>query len=139
MAGVLLQACTESDSSSAAADSAVMGANALTDSANFTTIQWMDSTYQDLGKVKKGAVVEISWHFKNAGNKPLIIQSVRPGCGCTVADKPEEPIAPGGTGIITGKFDSNNQSEGEHRKSIAVEANTKESVYHQLNFRVEVQ
>lgn len=112
--------------------------NALADTANYTSIQWLDSTYRDLGKVAKGQVVEIAWRFKNTGNKPLVVQSVRPGCGCTVADKPEAPLAPGEEGSIKGKFDSNNQSAGEHRKSISVDANTLGSAYHQLNFRVEV-
>lgn len=136
-----LYACNESDSK-ASLSTGVMTeeqkAGALSDTASFTSIQWLDSTYQDLGKVKKGQVVEISWRLKNTGNKPLIIQNVRPGCGCTVADKPEEPIAPGRESVIKGKFDSDKQSEGEHRKMIAVVANTSGSTNHQLNFRVEV-
>lgn len=132
----LLIACGQNDASGTAGSNE--NQNALADTANYTAIQWLDSTYRDLGKVKKGQVVEIAWRFKNTGNKPLIIQSVRPGCGCTVADKPEAPLAPGEEGTIKGKFDSNNQSAGEHRKAISVDANTLGSAYHQLNFRVEV-
>lgn len=137
-ATALLAACKQNNAGSTNQMPDMFAANALTDTSNFTAIQWIDSTYQDLGKVKKGQVVEISWRFKNIGEKPLVIQSVRPGCGCTVADKPEAPLAPGEQGIIKGKFDSNNQSEGEHRKTISVDANTKGTPYHQLNFRVEV-
>lgn len=138
-AAALLVACKQKDANSTpAATGTLAGSNALADTASYTAIQWLDSTYQDLGKVKKGQVVEISWRFKNAGDKPLVIQSVRPGCGCTVAEKPEAPLAPGEEGTIKGKFDSNNQSEGEHRKTISVDANTKNTPYHQLTFRVEV-
>ena len=132
----VLFACNQTDSK--ASKSEPTTTNAISDSANFTAIEWLDSTSQNIGKVKKGQVVEIAWRFKNAGKKPLVIQDVRPGCGCTVADKPQEPIAPGEESVIKGKFDSNNQSEGEHNKMISVLANTVNTTYHQLNFRVEV-
>ncbi|WP_132054367.1 DUF1573 domain-containing protein [Pseudocnuella soli] len=137
-AAAVLAACNQNDANTTAATEPMSEVNAIADTASYTAIQWIDSTYQDLGKVKKGQVVEISWRFKNAGDKPLVIQSVRPGCGCTVAEKPEAPLAPGEEGVIKGKFDSNSQSEGEHRKAISVDANTTGTPYHQLNFRVEV-
>jgi hypothetical protein len=132
----VLFACNQTDTK--ATKSILTESNAIADSANFTAIQWLDSMNQNIGKVKKGQVVEIAWRFKNIGKKPLVIQDVRPGCGCTVAEKPEEPIAAGEEGIIKGKFDSNNQNEGEHDKMISVLANTVNSTYHQLSFRVEV-
>ena len=110
---------------------------ALSDSGNFSSIQWIDSTFQDLGKIGAGQMVDISWRLKNTGTKPLVIADVRPGCGCTVADKPTEPIAPGEEGTIRAKFDSKGQSEGEHRKNVTVLANTKEGTY-MLSFRVDV-
>src|SRR6476469_9717250 len=103
---ILLASCNSQDAqSSAKADSARRAQEqaVLQDSATFTTIRWLDSTTQDLGKVVAGAKVEVVWRFKNTGNKPLVIESARPGCGCTVADKPEAPIAPGGEGRITAK------------------------------------
>ncbi|GAC1425078.1 MAG: hypothetical protein NVS1B13_09540 [Flavisolibacter sp.] len=84
-----------------------LNAVALKDSANFTTIKWLDSTEQHLEKVKEGQTVEISWQFINTGTKPLVIARVQPGCGCTVAEQPEQPIAPGQKGIIKAKFNSN--------------------------------
>ena len=52
------------------------------DTTNFTTIQWLDSTSLKLGTVKKGEVVEVSFKFKNTGDKQLAllvmeIQAVR--------------------------------------------------------------
>lgn len=137
LAITILYSCNQSDSKTNN-QVATSTANPIEDSANFTTIQWLDSTNQNIGKVKKGQVVEIAWRLKNTGDKPLIIQDVRPSCGCTVADKPEAPIAPGEESVIKGKFDSNNQSEGEHNKMISVLANTANTTYHQLSFRVEV-
>jgi hypothetical protein len=140
-AGVLLS-CTSTDASSKQGngDSATHAQqmNAVNDSANYTTVQWIDSTYQDIGKVKQGQVAEVSWRLKNTGTKPLVIAQVLPGCGCTVAEKPEEPIMPGGESVIRAKFNSSGQHEGEHRKYLSVVANTKETTNYQLQFRAEV-
>ncbi|HEU4633959.1 MAG TPA: DUF1573 domain-containing protein [Flavisolibacter sp.] len=132
-----LVACANSDQKAAATNRDSLNQVALNDSASYTSIQWIDSTFQDLGKVNEGQVVDISWRLKNNGTKPLVIANVAPGCGCTVAEKPTEPIAPGEESVIRAKFDSKNQSEGEHRKSITVMANTKENPYY-LSFKVDV-
>ncbi|MDQ3682009.1 MAG: DUF1573 domain-containing protein [Bacteroidota bacterium] len=112
--------------------------NAVSDSTNYTSIQWIDSTHQALGKVQEGQIVEITWHFKNTGNKPLIITNTSASCGCTVAEKPEAPVAPGNVGIIKAKFDSNGR-EGMQRKDVFVTANTNNTTNHQLSFSLEVQ
>ncbi len=110
---------------------------AAKDSANFTSIQWLDSTFQDLGKVKEGQVVEVSYRFKNAGSKNLVIANVSASCGCTVPEKPEKPIAPGEEGVIKAKFDSKGRPKGENRKDVFVIANTPEHSS-QLSFKVEI-
>lgn len=118
--------------------SAAQSAMALKDSANFTTVAWTDSTFRDVGNVKKGQVVEIPFTIKNTGDKPLVIASVQPGCGCTLAEKPEEPILPGKEGKIVAKFNSEGQSEGSHNKNMVVHANTKPFTETVLNFKVNV-
>lgn len=139
----LLYACNSNDANSTEAskkDSLEHARilDAVNDTANFTSIQWLDSTTQDLGKVKEGQVVEVSWKFKNAGNKPLIITNASASCGCTVAEKPEAPIAPGDEGTIKAKFDSKGR-EGTQHKDVYVTANTTNGTNHQLSFAVEVQ
>jgi hypothetical protein len=106
------------------------------DTASFTTMQWIDSV-KDYGKITEGQKLEVLFRFKNTGNKPLVIESVHPSCGCTVADPPKEPIAPGAEGEIKGSFDSNGKS-GQQHKTIAVTANTKGTENHELTFTVEV-
>lgn len=138
---VALISCNlNADNNSANRDSLALAEkqHALKDSANFTTIKWVDSTNRNLGKVKKGQVIEIPYTIMNTGNKPLIISEVSPGCGCTVAEKPEKPILPGKEEKIVAKFDSKGQSNGEHIKNIIVRANTKPLTQHVLNFKVEV-
>ncbi|MBL7763849.1 MAG: DUF1573 domain-containing protein, partial [Chitinophagaceae bacterium] len=55
----------------------------LSDSSNFTTIQWIDSIDKNMGKVVEGEQVLVTYKFKNSGSKPLVITSVTAGCGCT--------------------------------------------------------
>ncbi|MET0394733.1 MAG: DUF1573 domain-containing protein [Chitinophagaceae bacterium] len=107
------------------------------DTANFTTIQWLDSTSQDLGGIKEGQVVEISYRFKNSGTKSLVIESVNAQCGCTVAEKPEQPFAPGEEGVIKAKFDSKDKV-GAVSKYLTVTANTNPDKEHRLIFNVQV-
>ncbi|MBY0536346.1 MAG: DUF1573 domain-containing protein [Chitinophagaceae bacterium] len=97
------------------------------DTANFTKIEWIDSS-RSMGEIENGQVLKINYKFKNSGNKPLIIEKVQPGCGCTVADYPKEPIAPGASGEITAEFDSKGK-EGIQKKNITVYANTMVNIY----------
>jgi len=134
----LLYGCGSNDATASnQADNTQTAATASTnDVASTTSIQWIDSLHQELGKVKEGGVVEVSWKFKNTGSKPLVISNVNASCGCTVADKPEQPIAPGAEGVISAKFDSKGR-DGAQRKDVYVTANTENS-NHQLSFAVEV-
>ncbi len=106
---------------------------AATDTAKFTTIQWIDSI-KNVGNVQFGVTVSIPFKFKNTGNYPLMILSAEPGCGCTVTDFPKQAIAPGEEGTITAAFDSNKGHEGEFRKNINVSTNTKGSTSQVLYF-----
>lgn len=112
---------------------------AARDTANYTTIEWLDSTFKDLGQIKKGQEVEISYRFKNTGNKNLIIANVSASCGCTIPEKPERPIPPGEDDVIKAKFNSKN-FQGEVRKDISVQANTttKSGGLIQLSFRANI-
>ncbi|MEO6316627.1 MAG: DUF1573 domain-containing protein [Chitinophagaceae bacterium] len=106
------------------------------DTADLTTMQWIDSV-KDYGKIAEGQKLEVSFRFRNTGKKPLVIEGVHPSCGCTVADPPKEPIAPGAEGEIKGSFDSNGKS-GQQHKTISVSANTKNTENSEVAFTVEV-
>lgn len=94
---------------------------------SLTSIQWIDSALNK-GTITEGEKIEIVYRFKNTGEKPLIIKDVRPSCGCTVAEKPLEPIAPGSEGSIKAVFDSHNKP-GPNHKTITVLANTQQETY----------
>lgn len=100
-----------------------------------TTIEWIDSV-KNVGSVNEGQVVDIAFRFRNTGNKPLVIEDVKASCGCTVAERPEAPIAPGKEGEIKASFNSQGRP-GMNNKTLTVYANTG-SDEHKLNFSVEV-
>jgi hypothetical protein len=109
---------------------------AITDTVNFTTIEWLDSTYKDLGKIKQDQPVEITYRFKNTGDKNLVFDNVSAQCGCTIPEKPERAFAPGEEGVIKAKF--NGSGHGQVRKEVYVTANTRPSTAHTLSFGGEV-
>jgi uncharacterized protein DUF1573 len=135
-AGFILFACNQDDKK--IKSEAQTNSGTAKDSAALTTILWLDSTFQNLGKVTKGQVVEVAYRFRNTGDKPLIIYEARAGCGCTVTNPPKEPIAPGAEETIRAKFDSKNQDARSHTKNITVTANTTPQQAHHLTFSVEV-
>lgn len=100
-----------------------------------TTILWLDSV-QNLGNVMEGTVVNVQFKFKNTGDKMLIVSDVAASCGCTVPEKPEKPISPGGEGIIKATFDSKGRMGSNHKVLTAI-VNT-ENRTQQLVFNVEV-
>jgi len=110
----------------------------ITDSTQFTTIQWLDSTSKDYGKITEGQLLEVSFRFRNSGNKPLVIERVQPSCGCTVALQSPEPIPPGGEGQIKASFNSRGR-KGANHKTLFVYGNTKDTRTHTLQFVVQVE
>lgn len=86
-------------------------------------IEWTSTTI-DFGKIEQGKPVSAEFEFKNPTMVPLIINSVRPSCGCTVADYPKEPILPGKSGKIAVTY--NAAAGGAFTKSITVTSNATE-------------
>ena len=110
--------------------------NAPVDDANATTLQWIDPTTKDLGALKKDKSVEITYRFKNTGDKPLVIENVTAQCGCTIPEKPQQPFAPGEEGVIKATF--NGVGHGMISKQVFVTANTKPAKNHTLTFTGEI-
>ncbi len=75
----------------------------------------IDSVY-NFGRVKEGEKVVFSYRFKNAGNNPLVVSSTYASCGCTVPEKPEQPIAPGQSGYIKIIFNSEGTGGAIHKQ-----------------------
>lgn len=86
-----------------------------------TTVQMLDSVY-NFGKITEGENVEFNFRFKNTGKNPLVISNAAASCGCTVPEKPEQPILPGEIGFLKVKFNSENRVGMAH-KTVTVTAN----------------
>ena len=82
-----------------------------------------DNTTIDFGNIKEEeGKVSKNFEFTNVGDQPLLITSVKPGCGCTAADYTRTEVAPGGRGFITATYDPHNRP-GSFNKSIKVTTN----------------
>ena len=82
----------------------------------------------DAGEVIKGELVKASFTVENTGKFPLVIAEVKGSCSCTVASKPEKPIAPGEKAKISAEIDTERTSIGLITKSLRIVANTEPSV-----------
>lgn len=155
-AGITIASCNEanktSEESNAASTTTQAAAEATTtptatstvpatepnqpDTANLTTIQWLDGADKDFGKINEGENLNVSFRFKNTGSKPLVISNVTASCGCTVPETPKKPYAPGETGVIKASFNSAGKPNLQS-KQVNVFANTNPSMT-TLVFRVDV-
>ncbi|MDB4297575.1 DUF1573 domain-containing protein [Flavobacteriaceae bacterium] len=73
------------------------------------------------GTIEQNADGVRFFRFKNVGAAPLIIETVKGSCGCTVPTKPEEPIMPGESGEIKVKYATNRI--GRFTKSVTIISN----------------
>lgn len=80
-------------------------------------VKFKELTY-DFGKIKQGAPVSHDFVFTNITDKPVIIESAIPGCGCTTPVKPEGAIQQGKDDKITAGF--NALAMGPFNKNITV-------------------
>jgi|GEM_PF-503612 hypothetical protein len=88
------------------------------DSTPITTIVF-DQDVFDFGKIKSGEVVKHEFTFTNTGKHPVVIENVKPACGCTAIEYSEEPVPPGEKGKIKAQFDSAGKS-GPQMKHITI-------------------
>ena len=78
----------------------------------------------DFGEVYEADKFEYTFTVKNKGKADLVIQDVKPGCGCTVANF-DKVIAPGGEGSIELVLDGT-RVHGDFTKTAQVHSNDPE-------------
>lgn len=100
-----------------------------------TTLETEHDTY-DFGKIVQGDVVKHKFVIKNTGKNDLILENVKPSCGCTALDWPKEPIAPGKTATIEAQFNSAGKM-GPQVKNITITYNGEERIKY-LSFTGEI-
>jgi hypothetical protein len=87
-----------------------------------TTLKYL-ATEHDFGQVKEGEKVAHTFEVLNTGKADLVLQSVKPSCGCTTPNYEKKPIRPGKKGTIEVVFDTKGRT-GQQRKSVMVVTNT---------------
>jgi len=80
-----------------------------------------DKTVHDYGTIEKASDGTSIFTFTNKGQKPLVLSNVRASCGCTVPEWPKQPVAPGESGEIKVKYNTN--IAGNFNKTITVSSN----------------
>lgn len=82
-------------------------AGSLAVSAQNVKVRWLEKEC-DFGVVKEAAGdAHARVRFVNEGSEPVVVADVVPSCGCTVADYPKDPVAPGDTAVINVVYDTN--------------------------------
>lgn len=102
----------------AAATTQATTATTATAAEPTTTIKFKTETH-DFGNLQEGDPAEAEFMFTNTGKKPLIIQNVQPGCGCTTPFWSKDPVAPGKTGVIKAAYGTKGRV-GPFNKNITV-------------------
>ena len=97
-------------------------ADGITDTTNLPVFKFAEEIH-DFGKVNQGEKVSYYFKFKNIGKSDLIISDAKATCGCTVADYPKTPVAPGAEGTIGVTFNTEDKKDFQH-KTITIIANT---------------
>jgi len=69
-------------------------------------VMHIDEPAYDWGTALQGEVIKHSFVIHNRGGSPLRIVKVKPSCGCTTAGKPEKPIEPGKSDVVTLQIDT---------------------------------
>lgn len=101
-----------------AAPAAAPGAAAPAAAEPVTTIKFKTEVH-DFGTLQEGDPAEAEFVFTNTGKKPLIVQNVQPGCGCTTPFWSKDPVAPGKTGVIKASYGTKGRV-GSFNKNITV-------------------
>ncbi|MDX9703648.1 MAG: DUF1573 domain-containing protein [Candidatus Auribacterota bacterium] len=76
----------------------------------------------DFGKIKQGEKVSHTYRVINSGTADLVIQQIRPSCGCTAVIPTKNVLAPSETGYLETTFDSAGR-DGQQLKKIYVITN----------------
>lgn len=86
--------------------------------ADTQVVEWQTTTEHDFGDLLKGESATFDFKFKNISDQPIVIENVRPACGCTAPNWDNIPILPDSTGILSITFDAT--KKGYFNKKIKV-------------------
>jgi hypothetical protein len=97
-------------------------APAADSSAKVAEIKFQETTH-DFGVIEYKGNGAYDFQFTNAGNAPLVISGANTSCGCTTPSYTKTPVAPGESGTVSVKYDTNRT--GVFNKSVTIISNAK--------------
>ncbi|WP_335967138.1 DUF1573 domain-containing protein [Galbibacter sp. PAP.153] len=121
-AAVSFTSCKDNSAANKVKSENVAKAEQRDEAAKKLPVMTFEETEYDFGNIPQGQSVEKVFKFKNTGDAPLIVTSAKSSCGCTIPQKPEEPVAPGETGEILVKY--NGSGRNQVTKTVTITANT---------------
>lgn len=121
LVGLSFTSCKE-DASKKVKEENVAQAEQRDEASTKVPVMTFEVTEHDFGNIAQGQEVEHVFKFTNTGDAPLIVTDARSSCGCTVPEKPEQPVAPGETGEILVKY--NGSGRNGISKTVTITANT---------------
>lgn len=93
-------------------------------------VMTFETTTVQYGEIEQGADPLRTVNFTNTGTEPLVINSAKGSCGCTVPNYPKEPIMPGQTSVIEVRYDT--KRVGPINKTVKIKTNEGPNVQHVL-------
>jgi hypothetical protein len=97
-----------------------------------------DQKTVDLGVLRRDQVIEHSFTFKNLGQKPLKILSVKTMCSCLSGRPADIEIPPGATSTIVARMEAFNYDGNRPWKSLFVETNDPDEPITNLTVSAEI-
>ena len=74
----------------------------------------------DAGTVKAGSTVTDNVRLINLSSQPVEVDA-QPGCGCTVADVPDKPLAPLHSEVVKLEVDTDGMEKGPQQKVVLLQ------------------
>lgn len=118
-------ACKKTEDASKKVNEITVDENATVSSEDLPIIEY-DTDTHDFGDLKKGDKATHEFKITNTGKSDLVIINASASCGCTVPEKPTEPIKPGESASMKVEFSAT--AAGVQSKTVSVVSNASNSM-----------
>ena len=71
-----------------------------------TSVEWLSQTEHDFGEIDYNTPVTHFFEYRNTTGSPIVIDNVRPGCGCTAPEWSVVPLEPDSTAALKVVYDA---------------------------------
>jgi hypothetical protein len=71
-----------------------------------SVVEWLGPIEIELGEIPYREPALVRFPYRNITDRPLTIDNIRTGCGCTAPDWSDEPVMPGDTSVVLIEYDA---------------------------------